>query len=134
MNLRDEATLFPTPTASRAGSNGSPGGPRRPSLDTLARRWLPTLTVAEAMQEPPNGPSSSGTPGLTATANNLLPTPLACGNRKSRDAILRTHCGPGLEQAVEMILGTMPRELTTWTEAPRSWTGATTPPPSDDGN
>src|SRR5690606_40917312 len=82
----------------------------------------------------PNSRDSKGNPGLTAAVIELLPTPLAGGNRKSRPAIVRRRSGPGLEQAIEMILGMMPTELTSWAEAPASWTGASMKRRSDSGS
>ena len=128
MGLCDVVTVFPIPTASQAGSHcSSAGRPHRPSRDTPTKRWLPTPTASEATKGSPHARDSKGHPKLTATAISLLPTPLTGGNRKSRHAILRQRCGPGLEQVVDIIAGTMPKELTSWTEAPRSWTGANTP-------
>lgn len=119
VNLRDIATRFP---------------PRGTRLDNTSRRSLPTPTVSEATRGYTSSRDSRGKPRLTAALAGLLPTPLAGGNRKSRSAIVGQACGPGLEQAVEMILGMMPSELMNWTEAPPSWTGVRTRGRSIDGS
>jgi hypothetical protein len=121
VNLRDVATLFPALTS-------------RPMTKTGRVHTLPTPTASEAIKGSPNSRDSAGRPGLTAAVIELLPTPLAGSNRKSRPAILRHRCGPGLEQVIEMVLGTMPPELTSWQEAPRSWTGVRMKRRSDGGS
>ncbi|MEW2302724.1 DNA cytosine methyltransferase [Streptomyces sp. NPDC006655] len=54
---------------------------------------------------------------------NLLPTPRAAADRTSRRAAVGWHSrsAPSLEQAIEISGGILPRELRTWSEAPRSW-------------
>lgn len=106
----------------------------RSPLDNGTSRSLPTPTRTEATKGSPNARDSRGNPGLTAAVIELLPTPLTGGNRKSRPSIMRHRAGPGLEQAIEMSLGTMPAELSSWAEAPDSWTGASTRPQSDGGS
>lgn len=89
---------------------------------SVAVRLLPTTLVSEALAGSPNQHDSSGQPGLTATVLRLLPTPRASGNRNSRTAVTVHRSGPGLEQAVELVLGVAPAELTGTGTAPPSWT------------
>ena len=72
--------------------------------------------------------------GSTATVLRLLPTPRASGNRNSRAAVTVHRSGPGLEQAVELVLGVAPAELTG--TPPPSWTipGAVGGDPATDTN
>lgn len=96
---------------------------------SVAVRLLPTPLAAEARSGSPNQRDSSGQPGLTATVLRLLPTPRATGNRNSRTAVSVHRSGPGLEQAVEIMVGVAPAELAGPVEAPASWTsGAPTDP------
>ena len=67
------------------------------------------------------------------TAVTLLPTPRVAATRTSRMAATAQHSrsAPSLEQAVELAQGILPRELTSIDEAPQSWRGALSSPPSD---
>ena len=88
---------------------------------SVAVRLLPTPLASEARSGSPNQHYSSGQPGLTATVLRLLPTPRASGNRNSRTAVTVHRSGPGLEQAVELVLGLAPTELTGAGPPPPSW-------------
>ncbi|MCP3800731.1 hypothetical protein NLX83_15800 [Allokutzneria sp. A3M-2-11 16] len=98
---------------------------------------FPTPRATEGTKGSPRQHGSSGDLMLSSAVIRLLPTPCAGPNRNSRTAILTQRSGPGLEQAVEIVLGTTPQEVENWATAPRTWTaartGAPTPPPSDDG-
>lgn len=91
---------------------------------SVAVRLLPTPLASEAHAGSPNQHDSAGRPGLTSTVLRLLPTPRASGNRNSRTAITDHRSGPGLEQAVELVLGLTPTELTGAGAPPPSWTTA----------
>ena len=95
---------------------------------------FPTPLAGEARAGSPNQHDSSGQPGLNATVLRLLPTPRASGNRNSRAAVTVHRSGPGLEQAVELVLGVAPAELTG--TPPPSWTipGAVGGDPATDTN
>lgn len=101
---------------------------------SVAVRLLPTPLASEARAGSPNQHYSSGQPGLTATVLRLLPTPRASGNRNSRTAVTVHRSGPGLEQAVELVLGLAPTELTVAGTPPPSWTtpGAAAGDPATD--
>lgn len=101
---------------------------------SVAVRLLPTPLASEARSGSPNQRYSSGRPGLTATVLRLLPTPRASGNRNSRTAVTVHRSGPGLEQAVELVLGLAPTELTGAGTPPPSWAipGAATDDPATD--
>lgn len=103
--------LLPTPRATRGGSA------------TETRDLLPTPTCSDT-----NGPGEHGDVGMDLrTAVNLLPTPVTGPNRVSRGALTGTTPGcaakpggqwsaPGLEQALEIARGELPREFDSWDE------------------
>jgi len=57
---------------------------------------------------------------LLGEQDNLLPTPKAATNRASRKAMVdyRQWSAPGLEQALEIARGELPREFESWDEVP----------------
>ena len=130
------AGLLPTPTASNPNDAEDPARwldrrthyrDRRINGNgmgmplSIAVRLLPTPLASEATAGSPNQRDSSGHPGLSATVLRLLPTPCAFGNRNSRTAVTVHRSGPGLEQAVELVLGIAPDELDP-DHTPLSWT------------
>lgn len=134
--------LFPTPQ-NRDGQYG-----QVPSRETATRRYavgkrnledgvalLPTPRATDGEKGGPNQRGSSGDLMLPSAVVRLLPTPRVAAMRTSRTAATDSRSGPSLEQAVEIANGTLPRELTSWQEAPPSWSsGAPTDPPSTGGN
>lgn len=85
-------------------------------------------------QKAKHGNGNGHGPSLAIEAQRLLPTPQASSERKSRKAMVgnRQWSAPGLEQALELAQGTLPREFEDWTEVP-GWSGARTGPPSIGG-
>jgi DNA (cytosine-5)-methyltransferase 1 len=65
---------------------------------------------------------------MLPSAVAMLPTPRATrgGSGTETVAVLNHSSHPSLEQAVEISQGEMPRELTSWDEAPGSWQLAST--------
>ncbi len=120
--------LLPTPTASDTNGTGPADSPRN---DTLRAKvaLLPTPTMADGDRS--SATYTRGNPTLTGA---LLPTPRVSATRTSRGTMLRQSSSPSLEQAIELTSGILPRELTSLDEAPASWRGAFTSPPSDDGS
>lgn len=133
----DQARLLPTRVASNTndtedatgglarqaqhrdrGINGN--GMRMGMPLSIAVRLLPTSLASEATAGSPNQRDSSGHPGLSATVLRLLSTPCAFGNRNSRTAVTVHRSGPGLEQAVDLVLGITPDELSDPDQAPAS--------------
>jgi site-specific DNA-cytosine methylase len=128
MPLSVAVRLLPTPRATDTGTPGHQSTPdRRPMLGQQVLRLFPTPLAVEGLKGSPNQRSSAGQPGLTATVLRLLPTPRAASNRNSRAALSRQRSGPGLEQAVEIILGIRPVELTGPGRPPPSWHTPTRP-------
>jgi hypothetical protein len=117
---------LPTPTAADygTGGNGVRKGKQKQiiSLGTMARHNLwPTPVADDAVNRVQGKWNSRGEPKLSA-AVMLWPTPVASTNRKSTKAMTpstgngrRSGGGnsspPGLEQAVEISMGQVPKEL-----------------------
>lgn len=135
-NLRDQVQVelgqrvWPTAVRQHAipgNRSPYPGAPFRPSLATLVQQW-PTMTRADRHQ----GDSREGRDGgpslraLIAETENW-PTARSTTNRNSREAITRETSGDGrrsdlgLAQAVEVVAGMLPRELSTAQELPPRW-------------
>lgn len=72
-------------------------------------------------------------PVRTCGVNGLhvLPTPRVAATRTSRSAILGSSSAPSIDQALEIARGALPRELTSWGEAPPSWNLLPTPAARD---
>lgn len=71
-----------------------------------------------AYRRPPSAPLTSETGSFS-----LLPTPRSAASRTSRRAATarQSRSAPSLDQAVELMAGVLPRELTSLDEAPASW-------------
>lgn len=134
------AMLLPTPRA----TDGTKGGPnqRGSSGDLMlpsAVQLLPTPQVADGMGGHLTRSGARSTelllPGVAQSIGALLPTPHPASVRTSRGAMTRDGqwSAPGLEQAIELAQGILPREFKTWEEVP-GWHGASTPQQSADGN
>lgn len=147
-NLEDAVALLPTPAARDAGRGAGYGStPGRPLSEAIVD-LLPTPRATDGTKGGPNQRGSSGdlmlpsavamlpTPRATRGGSgtetvDLLPTPRSVF-RTSRGAVLKHSSHPSLEQAVEISQGEMPRELTSWDEAPDSWQPASTGGISED--
>lgn len=104
VDLCDIVTMFPPPDVSDSSRGGCDPSIRKNRGRQVNLRDIATLfpaPVADARQT--RDSSSDKEPERTTV--DLLPTPLAGNNRKSRSAIVRQRCGPGLEQVLEMIMG-----------------------------
>ena len=140
--------LLVTPTAQLGINGGSQHPDKRkagghgPTLADQVEHLLPTPEAsdgsggrrsAEIGGTRPSGAKRAITLGTVAS---LLPTPRVAATRTSRGAAMRKDSlsGPSLDQALEVARGELPREFTSWTEMPRSWSGRTTDPPSDVGS
>jgi len=106
--LRDLAAqdpvLLPTPQTNYTGTTAEAWRDRRPAGNGGRREQLGDLQlVAIEIAEP-----------------DLLPTPKAATNRASRKAMVdyRQWSAPGLEQALEIARGELPREFESWDEVP----------------
>jgi hypothetical protein len=122
-SLGDElANLMPTPSASDgAGGKTSRSGARKGEL--LLGGLVRTLS------DDPMLPTPRATRGGSSTETaDLLPTPQTV-NRASRRAMIgisdpkgnRVHWAqPGLEQALEIAQGILPKEFDSWDEVPGS--------------
>ncbi|MEV0322060.1 DNA cytosine methyltransferase [Streptomyces sp. NPDC050658] len=84
---------------------------------------LPTPKASDGPHGGPNQRDAKGNYYLPGAVVHLLPTPRAAADRTSRRSAMarRSRSAPSLEQAIEIADGTLPRELRTWSEAPRSW-------------
>jgi hypothetical protein len=82
--LESDGSCLPTPTASEYGSsnNGTRDGvtpfaiPKKPSLSTLARKFIPTPRASDGEKGGPNQ-VQGGVPSLSAMAARFMPTPAA---------------------------------------------------------
>ena len=115
-----EPLLLPTPAANDSGNTPEnhlrkkPGRQQVTSLQVLIDGDL--LATGGRLREEP-----------------LLPTPKTA-NRASRKALTQEHwSAPGLEQALEIARGELPRELESWEEL-QGVSGASTPTRSDAGS
>lgn len=124
--LEQEVAMLPTPSASDgAGGKTSRSGARKGEL--LLGGLVRTFS------DEPMLPTPRATRGGSSTETaNLLPTPQTV-NRASRRAMLgipdpegnRNHWAqPGLEQALEIAQGILPKEFESWDEVP----GGSRPP------
>ena len=127
MPLSIAVRLLPTPRASDTGTSGRTAESGfRPPLSEQVRPLFPTPRATEGTKGSPNQHGSKGDLTLSSAVVRLLPTPRAGINRNSRTALKVHRSGPGLEQAIEITLGILPTELSTWDEAPAAWTAAHT--------
>lgn len=104
--------LFPTPDASA----GTRGGSQHPAKRVAGGH---TVNLGDVIEK-------------YLCVPDLFPTPRTGSNRNSRRA-LEEGSGLGLEQAVELVLGLVPRELTGGNTRPRSSSGngsSDAPPPT----
>lgn len=120
VTLTDAVRLLPTPT-----SRDHKGANQRGDDTCLpgAVKLLPTPRTSDSTG---SGEHGDGGPDLRTAISRLLPTPRVSASRTGRSA-------PSLAQAAEIVDGQVPRELTSIDEAPRSWHGASTSPPSAAG-
>lgn len=102
-----DGVVLPTPTA-----HCEPG-----------KRGLPNAGTAAARMD-------AGRRNLD-DAVALMPTPRVAAGRTGRSAILGSSSAPSLEQALEIARGELPRELSSWDEAPASWQPLPTPTARD---
>lgn len=158
-SLARTAHLLPTPMSSTYEQGGD-GGELRAALTHGPSRRLPTPTARDGkggntpgdslpdavklLPTPTAQASKHGeTPDLTANGSGynlwdiprLLPTHRTNATRTGRGAMVDNQqwSAPSLEQALEISQGILPREFNSWDEVP-GWSGASTSPPSDDGN
>lgn len=118
---RVSGSLLPTPTASTYGYNqgGSAGRseqPKRPSLDTIEKSWIPTPCARDT-----KGPSSralkrEGGMDLPSMELSWLPTPTVSGEWNTRSASPRS--GDGLAT----VAGSSIRLREWMMAAPEGWT------------
>lgn len=141
VSLRESLTyLLPTPGANdmtggegqtrEARQESGTGGPALRDIGHL----LPTPMSATYEQGGDDGELRAAI--QHGPGRRLLPTPRAASERTSRRAATAAHSrsAPSLTQSLELARGEIPRELESLDEAPASWNGASTSPPSDDGN
>ena len=98
--------------------------PADPCGATVPVLPTPTATPYGNNQSPSAG--AAVRPSLEG-AVRMLPTPRVSAVRTSRTAITEHSSSPSLEQALEIVDGVLPRELTSWDEAPASWVPLPTP-------
>ncbi|MFC4897992.1 hypothetical protein ACFQVD_26785 [Streptosporangium amethystogenes subsp. fukuiense] len=129
------AELRPTPRA----TDGTHGGPNQRGssgdlmLPSAVQQFLPTPTATRYGSNQSPSPGAAVRPSLDSI-EKLLPTPRVSATRTSRGTMLKHSSSPSLEQAIELTSGIVPRELTSLEEAPGSWHGVHTSPPSDAGS
>lgn len=124
--------LFPTPRVQGHDGGGGPEkeiGGKRPSgtkravnVATVVGKLFPTPACGGGGES-----SRSGTRKdellLQGIVRRLFPTPRVAATRTSRTAVTRkdSRSGPSLDQVLELLTGTLPRELQDISEAPASW-------------
>jgi hypothetical protein len=124
-------TLLPTPRTSDTNGVGE-HGEGGPDLRTVVA-LLPTPRASDGDKGGPNQRGSKGDLALPSAVVQLLPTPRVAAGRTGRSAILNSSSSPSLEQAAELMNGEVPRELNGLVEAPPSWSGDASRPPSRGG-
>jgi len=142
--LTNAARLLPTPRTS--DGRGPAAGHGQGGADLRTAVWLlPTPKATDGTKGCPAQRGSKGDLTLPSAAvrldaagesggkrgdeRRLLPTPRVAATRTGRHAATSptSRSGPSLEQATEIAGGVLPRELTSWNEAPAGWR----PPPAD---